>query len=323
MFSSIMKVIPKLDQASLRSMERSLQSRFTKLAKGFGKGLVAAVKGGGVAGLALSLIDKLLNPLKETQEAIDKSLQASDNIATNAAHFNTTSGRLLKAVAIGKSTGLDQDSLFVLLEKFQGAVSEAKQDPTKPTAVRNFMDKKDTVENFFDFMDSLRKMDTNKQNTIQQAVFGERQILKMADFLQTDLRAQYAKLGLGKYDTAKLTRDNNKVGDIADRTDELTAIRELDDISRKAAVMNMGLATAKDRSERILLQKENQRIANYKNLAAISDTVEKMMGVVEGAVSLIGGFIPKATKFFDDIIAKVDGILKSPWLRGMFGKKDK
>src|SRR5687767_8200002 len=107
MFSEILKIIPQLDSGDLAKLESSLSGRFTRIAKKFGKGLGSILTGGGIAGLALGLIDKLLNPLKDVQEAIDRSLKDSDDLVTNAKQFDTTAGKLAKLVALGKSTGLE------------------------------------------------------------------------------------------------------------------------------------------------------------------------------------------------------------------------
>ena len=82
MYTEILKVKPQLDTKDLNKMEKTLQSRFSRLAKGFGKSITNVIKGGGVAGIAIALIDKLLNPLKEVQEAIDRSLSKGDDLAT-------------------------------------------------------------------------------------------------------------------------------------------------------------------------------------------------------------------------------------------------
>lgn len=323
MFSSILKVIPKLDAATLRGMERTLQSKFTKLAKGFGKGLMSAIKGGGIAGLALGLVDKLLNPLKEVQEAIDASLKSSDDISTNAKHFRTSTGRLAKGIAIAESAGLDQDSFFTLLNKFQSAKDEAKEDPNKPSAVRNFADRKDTLEAFFDFMSGLKKMEGSKRTVIENEVFGERNVLKLADLAEMDYAKQYTKLKLNTRSTDLATKRIDKGAALNDLSDELAAVRKYDRSVRLPGMLNESMAYAKDRTDRLAEKREEQRIGSYHSLVALSNTSEKMMILLEGLVAKVGDFIPKATKFIDTVMVKIDKLLSSPWIRGIFGKKDK
>lgn len=300
-------------------MEKALQTRFTKIAKSFGKGLVNIFKGGGVVGIALGLLDKLLNPLKETQEAIDRMLKSSDDIATNATQFNTSAGKLFKLITLAKATGLDQDTLFMQMSKFQTAVAEAKADPNKPSAVRNYVDQEDTAQAFFEFIQALQKMDRNQQLLVQQSVFGEKQILKMADFLQTDFEKKFNEVGLNKITSEKLTRSIDKLATLNDTQDALTARRELFDTVNKSGVINESMIRNRDKSEQLQLQRENQRIQSYNDLAAISQTTDKIMGLVEQGIGLIGNLINKLTPFIDKVSTAIDKLLKSPFMRGVRG----
>lgn len=321
MFTEILKIIPKIDDAALKKIEAALNSRFARVAKKFGGGIVNVLKGGGIAGIALSFIDKVLNPLKETQEAIERTLKASDDIVTNAKQFNGTSGELFKLVQLGKSTGLDADNLFMLITKFQTAVAEAKADPNKATSVRNFVGQENTIQAFYQFIQELQKMNKSQQLLVQSEVFGEKQILKMADFLQTDFKAQ-TKL-IGAKDAATYTPSLEKLGGLNDLTDALTARRELQDTLRKGSIINEGMVRARDRSEQIALQQENARIASYQNLATISDTTTKIMGLVENGVSLLGGFITKITPVIQRLTDTLSKLAGSRWVRGLFGGDDK
>lgn len=327
MFSEILKITPQIDPKDLAKMERTLQSRFTKIAKNFGKGITNVFKAGGIAGIALALIDKVLNPLKEVQEAIDRTLKSSDDIATNAAQFNTSTGKLFKLIQLAKATGLDQDNLFMLITKFQTAVAQAQANPAdgSVSSVRNFTNDKDTAESFFDFIQSLQKMDKNTQLLVQQQIFGEKQILKMADFLQTDFTKKFSEVGLDKISTTKLTGSIEKLAGLNDLADVLQARRETQDIIAKSGVINESMIRSRDQSERLNLQKENARIKSYNDLAAISDSVTKIMGLVENGLGLLGNLINKLTPFVDKMTAAVDRWMKSPMVRGiksLFGGED-
>lgn len=321
MFSDILKIIPKLDNKDLQAMEKALQSRFTKLAKGFGKGLLNVVKGGGIAAIGIGLIDKILNPLKEVQEAIDKTLKTSDDLATNAGQFNTSTGKLFKLVQLAKATGLDQDNLFQLITKFQTAVAQAKANPNDDSvsSVRNYVNQTDTAEGFFNFINELKKMDKNQQVLVQQQVFGEKQILRMADFLQTDFGKLGSQVGLDKITSQKLTTSIEKLAGLNDLADALAARRETNDIVAKSGIINQGMITARDRSEQLALQKENQRISTYENLAKISDMTEKITGLLNNGISMLGQFVGKITPAIDRIVQMLEQFAKSPAVRGIRG----
>lgn len=327
MFSEILKIVPKIDEKDLKKMQGTLQARFTKISKGFGKGLMSVLKGGGIAGIAIGLIDKLLNPLKEVQEAIDRTLNSSDDLATNAAQFNTSAGKLFKLVTLAKATGLDQDGLFTLLTKFQTAVAEAKADPNNPisSAVKNYIDTEDISEAFFGFITQLQKMDKNSQVLIQKQVFGEKQILKMADFLQQDFTKLSKITGIDKVSSDKVGGSIEKLGALSDLKGALAARREFNDIRAKAGVINEGMIRNMDKSERLALDRENAKIKSYNDLAALSQTAEKIFTLVDQGVGLLGSLIGKLTPFIDKVTNAIDRLMKSPAVRGikgLFGGKD-
>lgn len=321
MFSEILKIIPKLDTKDMQIMERNLQSRFTRVAKTFGKGLTNIFKGGGLIGAGLALIDKLLNPLKEVQEAIDRSLKTSDDLATNASQFNTTTGKLAKLVTLAKATGLDEENLYTLITKFQTAVAEARVNPENPnvSAVRNYIDQEDFASGFFSFIQQLQKMDKASQVLVQQQVFGEKQILKMADFLQQDFEGLAQKTGINKVSSEQATRSIESLSALADLADTQKASREFTDLIRKGSTINESMIRARDKAERIALERENQRIQSYNDLQAISSSVDKMMIAVEKGVAMLGNFMNQMTPFLDKVSNSIDALMKSPIMRGIKG----
>ena len=325
-FSEVLKIIPKLDSKDLAAMQNALQSRFTKLTKSFGKGLLSAIKGGGIAGIALGLIDKLLNPLKEVQEAIDRTLKSSDDLATNANQFNTSAGKLYKLVTLAKATGLDQENLFMLITKFQTAVAQARANPKDESvnSVRNFVGQKDTAEGFFGFIQSMQKMSKDQQLLVQQQVFGEKQILKMADFLQSvgdpkSLQKIVQTTGVGKVTSSKLTGSIDKLANLNDLSDALGAGRDMRDMIAKSGVINESMIRNRDKSEQIALARENQQIKSYNDLAAISQSVDKIMGLVDQGVALVGKLVTVLIPTVNRIADVAERLMKSPMVRGIKG----
>lgn len=325
MFSQVLKIIPKLEAKDLDAMQKALQGRFTKLTKSFGKGLVNVLKGGGIAGIALKFIDKLLNPLKEVQEAIDRALNTSDDLATNATQFNTSAGKLYKLVQLAKSTGMDQGQIFDALNKFQGAVAQAKANPTDDSvsSVRNYVNQEDTAEAFFSFIQQLQKMTKQQQVLIQTQIFGEKSTLKMASFLQSNFAEQAQRLGMST--TGKYTTSIEKLASLKALQDVQRTRNEGRDIVNKAEVINAGMITARTNSERLAFIKENKQIASYENLQAISDTVARIEGVVGQGISLLGSIVAKVVPFIDKATIFIEKFMKSPamrGIRGLFGGKD-
>lgn len=302
MFKEILKIIPRLEVSDLNKMERSLTQRFTKIAKKFGKGLGSALAGGGIAGLALGLIDKFLNPLKETQEAIDRVLKQGGDIVSNAEQFGTTAGKLLKLQKLAQAKGVDAENLNLLLSKFQVAIAEAKADPTKQTAVRKFVDTPDIAEGFFQFLQSVQKMDKNSQLLVQQEVFGEKQILKIADFFNTNMAELTQKLGARPAE--EYTRGLMRIDYLSDLNDVLEARRELQDILDKSNVVNADMIRQRDLQAKLELERENQRIQSYKSLATISEASTRMLVVIEKGFLILSDLATKISGL-SDIIKRI------------------
>lgn len=316
MFKEILKIIPKLDNSDLNKMERSLGQRFTRIAKKFGKGLIGVLTGGGIAGLALGLIEKLLNPLKEVQESIDRIFQRGDDLVTFANQFNTTAGKLAKLEAFAQSTGLDREGLFQMLSKFQVAIAEAQADPSKQTSVRQFAGRTDTADAFFEFIQGLQKLGKNEQALVQSEVFGERAILKSADFLQSNFN-ELNKF-FSKIKTDDLTRAAEKAGGLSDLKDALEAQRGLQDLISKSRIVNEGVVRAQDERERVNLQRENERIRSYQSLSTISEASTKIVGLIEKGLLMITDMVTKLTGL-TETVKKFSG---SRLLRGIFGGGD-
>lgn len=281
MFSEILKIKPQLDSSDANKMEQALTSRFSKISKKFAGGLGKAILGGGIAGLALGLVDKLLNPLKETQETIDRMLSKSDDIVTNAKQFGTTAGKLLKLQSLGAAAGLDPDALYMLMGKFQTSLAEAQADPEKATSVRNFVGRKDTSDAFFEFIQSLQKMEKGQQILVQQEVFGEKQILKMSDFLNSDFAATLKEMRMRPSEA--YTPRLEKAGGLNDRKDTLRAGLDAEDIYRKAGLVNDSMVTQQAARAALEMQRENERIKSYNSLASIEVTSAKLVQGIEKA----------------------------------------
>lgn len=312
MFKEILQIIPRLSPGDLNNMERSLSSRFTRVAKKFGKGLGATLMGGGVAGAALGLIDKILNPLQETQDAIDRTLKAADDLSTNAKQFNSTTGNLARLRAMAQASGLEASDLDMLISKFQGAVAEAHQDPKKQTSVRQFANDKDMVESFFEFIQSLQKLDKNQQRLVQAEVFGEKQVLKMADFLNTPDWFKLAR-DIGPFDSGQISKSADKLADLNDTKDRLKARQDLKDLITKGSIINEGMVRAQAARQAMETKRENLQIKSYNDLAAISMAAAEVTNLVRNLTLSLTGAVVK----FYDLEKNVRKLTESPAMRGI------
>lgn len=333
MLTEILKIQPKLDDKELNQMEKQLGSRFSKIAKGFGKGLKAA----SVVALGAAVLDKLINPLQEVKAAIDRTLGKADDVVTNAKQFNTSTENLLKIRALGNVRGISNENIDQLITKFQGAVAQAKLNPNDPanSSVKNYINEKDTALAFYNFITQLQKMDKSQQVLVQQQVFGEKQVLKMAEFLQ-DVDFKESAQALKNVDFKKVADATEKLGNLADKNEANKTVRELNDLIGKAAVINNGVVSNLNKSEISALNRENGRIGR----SAQSFTAEERMAEIqENVEKLTNELLTKIPVLFDGLNTVVDLLRKSVegWrmifellknstivrgIKGLFGSKD-
>ncbi len=330
MISDILKIIPKLEAGDLDRMEKSLSSRFTKVAKGFGKGLSNVLKGGAILGFAGAMIQKMLSPLKEVQESIEKSLAASDDIVTNAKQFGTTPANLARLQAYGSASGLTPENLNMLLTKYQTAVAEAAADPTKQTSVRAFAGDKDMAASFFEFIQTLKKQDSGKQVLVQKEIFGEKQILKMSDFLNNDFTNFGKKIS--NISDKELNKSLNKQSNLNDYIDEGNSARNLGDIITKGRGINKVTADEILKAKASDLALENERIKNFASINEMNEQMKKLTQMMEEVTRKVFEELPiimDAAKGMINLVAKsIEGwgmliklIKESRVFKNFFGNK--
>lgn len=316
MFSEILKIKPQLDAAAASAMEKNLNTRFQKIAKKFGGGIMSVIKGGGVLGVATALIDKVLNPLQSVQEAIEKALGHGDDLATYAKQFNTTAGALARLQAFGRATGLDPDGLRMLLGKFQASVARASEDPSKESAVSAYVGRADTAEAFFEFIQAVQKMDQTSQNLIQQQVFGEKQILKASEFLN----ANFAQLNslIGGPTAQELTVAAEKLANNADARDIFSARRDLQDLRTKGQLITPKTIMGMVQGEDMELANDNKRLARYDDLKKISMATDRLVKLLEDAYlklsPVLGQYLPG---LIEQLTFSANAVEKSRTIKGL------
>lgn len=319
MVKEILKVVPKLDRQALATMERTLNGRFKSITKKFGGGLKALFKGG-LVGVALGFVTKILSPLKETREAIDRSLNSASDISTAAQKFNTTTGKLFKLVQFGEAADIDQQKFLQIMSKFQNKLALAAVDPQGEAAsiLGEFTGEKDVAENFFKFIQSLQSADQSKSLVAQQKLFGEEESIVLAELLQKDFSKLIKRIGFDNVGSEKLSRDLGKLGALQDKSAELKASLNLTDVQEKAATITERMVNQMHEADKKRKKLENMNIRNFENLQNLSNTMDQIMILIQKGVAEIGGFIPKVTSFVNDLLIKVDKMIESiknlnPW----------
>lgn len=352
MLSEIMKIKPQIDSAALANMVRTMNQRFADVAKKFSAGLVnatkkfgggmkAALTGGGIVGLLGGLADRFLNPLQETTETLKRVLSEGDDLSTFAKQFETTSGRLLKLQALAGSSGLDPESLRMLLTKFQVALAEQRQlqaDTTKTEAekrgpLQEFTGIKDTAEAFFQFIQALQKVDKDTQVLLQSQIFGEKLIGRQSEFLQTDFGQRLQQLNLPGTDALSTSIEN--IAGIEEIDAIKRAQRQVNDILKKGTLVNAGMVNAVGRSEQQQLDQENIRLAGFESMRKAADATNEIKNKLESiylevlkGVPVVVTWMQKVGDGIDWIRNTVEGwnigenlrkIADSPIIRGVKG----
>jgi len=333
--TEVLKIQPKLDNNELSQMERQLGSRFSRIAKGFGRGLKLA----SMAALGAAVLDKLINPLNEVKAAIDRTLGKADDIVTNAKQFNTTTENLLKIRSLANVRGISNESIDMLMTKFQTSVAAAAANPNDPanSSVRNYVNEKDTAVAFYNFMTQLQKMDKNQQLLVQAQVFGEKQILKMAEFVQ-DVGFKESAASLSRVNFKKVAAATEKNAELNDTMTANRTVNDLNDMIRKSQVINGGTIKNINRSEISALNRENNKIARSaqaftaeERMAEIQESLEALtskiltelpvvMDSLKGIVTLLEKSVEGWKMIFE--LLKNSSIVKG--IGSMFGKgKDK
>ncbi len=323
MFKEILQITPIMTPSDLNKMESSLNKRFSGIAKKFGHGLKEALIGGGVTALAIGVIDKLLNPLKEVQETMDKLLGRSADLSTFAEQFGTTSGNLFKLEQMAGSQGLSSEALRTLLLKFQTAVVNTKADPSQPSAVRAFTGEPDMAEAFLKFVQGLNTLNKDQKEYAQLQVFGERRILEASKFLGTKDFGQLSKqIGLAggtdaftrKIDMGTAAEDYNRIKN--SRRDSKTFMSELGQFGEGGQGAKR-IVDLMDKRSNIAAAKEIEGLGSITDLQKLQISADKIGNTLEKGFLTLVKHLPMIADALSDI---ADSKIIRGVVKGKIGK---
>lgn len=321
-FKEVLEITPKLSSSDLSKMEKSLGSRFANVAKKFGKGLTEVLTGGSILAAGAALVERLLNPLQTLQQAIDRTLEKGSDINAHAKQFGASPGELAKLHAFGAAKGVGDQELNLLIERFQSAVVQAKFNPQEHSAVRNYVGQNNAVQGFFDFIQNLQKLTIPQQVQVQEEIFGQKQTLKMSEFLHAnfeELQKRFQGVSIKSLDKAV-----NRI-DALDEADKANkAYSNLKDVVTKGHVLNGGIISARNTAEEQRLNIENEQLQSYKTLSAVNDKMELLQQQIQKLVTMLFTQIPEIFTILNVI---VDLLRKSvegwsnifAWIKGLRG----
>lgn len=296
MISTILKIIPRIDNAKAKQMETSLSKRFQRasssLSKGF-KGLLA----GNVLGIALSQIVKLLNPLKEIEERMNRILGIGQDANDLASRFNTSPGEIFRLQQIGKSAGLSSEDLTTLLTQFSDAVKEARRqgaagEELSPASrsVSQFVGIENQAEAFAEFIQSLRAADPALRSRVEQNVFGAEQFGASQRFINTDFAQRFAEIG-GPNAQALNTRFD-KLAKLAQQQRVASVRNETIDLTQSADRIDSDLLAQIERRNASVEQNQRDQLLRADSIVEASNNLQFLVQLgtraTEDATKILG-----------------------------------
>lgn len=321
MWSETLLLKPKIDSSTGAAMERNLSARFARVAKRFGGGLKAIVKGS-ILGISLGLLNKLLNPLEDLQTKIKELLGAGTDIRDAADRFNTTPGQFKRVQDVAQSIGLSPDALRDLMNKFAMAVETARKEFATPglkeisgssLAVKNFVGDKDLAEGFFSFIQSLKQATPKIREGAEAQVFGEKQFGAARRFIEADFGKAFGTIG--EPGTNLLNVAVNKLAALADQQRALQVQRETQDFLNAAGRINGKMIRDIEKAEKLKADRETKQLQSFDDLKKASIAIEEVKGGMETLLIQLN----KGIGYLADIASFVNKSKTARWFRGVFG----
>ena len=228
LFNEILRLRPQLDRGQLNNMQRQLNTRFGNVAKRFGSGLKTAfmgfAKGALIAG-AVTAITRLLNPIREVDDAISNILDKADNIATRARQFGVEAGKYFKISQLAEASDLQQAQLDQMISRFQVELERSRETGTG--ALAGFTGESDVISAFYRFMQAAQRLSEDERAKLYSDIFGERPSGRAAEFLMQDFQRLQKDLRLRPF--TEYTSEINRLAALQDREAIYRTIRERDE----------------------------------------------------------------------------------------------
>ena len=283
MFTEILRIKPKLSEADARTMENRLSSRFGRIAKRFGSGLKAAMKGT-LVGLSLGLLAKLLDPLKEMEDRIKALLKLGEDTSEQADRFGTTSGKLRRLQDVSKIIGVDPDRLSELMNKYAEAIEKGRAelldpDPEKEKSAStkvlgNFLNDKDIAQSFYEFLNSLKNADPATRRTAEMEVLGGGQTGAARKLIEADFAKEFARLG--GPDSDKLGSALDKLAALEDRRRLAETKLEQQNIVQTSGKVNNGIVDKFSAAAKRDQVQELKDLSNIERLQKAQEGIDEL-----------------------------------------------
>lgn len=335
MFSEVLRIKPVLDPATTKKMELTLSQRFAKVSKGFGKGLMAVVKGS-IIGISVGLLSKLLNPLENLEEKIKTLLNQGKDLRELAEGFGSNTGELKRLIDIGGVMGIDQNQIVDTLQKFQDSIKAARKEiesgeqlSPQAAAVKEFVGEKDIVTAFTKFITGLQRVESGQGRTytlgngqtktetgaetrafIEEQVFGNAFTGAMAKLFGSDLEAVASKNGVRS--SEELRKAIDKLYDLEVKRRGLETINQTNDMVKASSMMSSGMIASMEARAAKAADMETRQLKSFDDLSRAADAVQEMINLFKVAMDKVNVGIAKLS---DGITKLVKWAENNPWLK--------
>jgi len=317
------QVNPQVSASDGQKMENELNKRFANVAKKFGthlkNSLTTSLKIGAGAGLAGIIGMVATNPFEKVKEDLKNTLAISDDLMTRAQQFGVSTAKMAQLVAIAHSVGFDVD---LALQNFASKLQEARDyktgDQTKNRALENFVNKKDIIDNFYDFIKSVSNLPAQKRMAEIGKIYGDKMQLKIAELAQQDIEARKKQIRPRGGSQEQVGRSAERLAALEDKMAVLSAKRFQESIIAKSRVISKGTVNVDDAVERAKLNREVQNLSQFEIYARQAALQEEMLKSIDKIrASMMDTFFPlleKLVYYFEkliDILVKAIDWIKS------------
>jgi hypothetical protein len=321
------QVNPQVSASDGQKMENELNKRFANVAKKFGthlkNSLTTSLKVGAGAGLAGIIGMIATNPFEKVKEDLKNTLAISDDLMTRAQQFGVSTAKMTQLVAIAHSVGLDVD---LALQNFASKLQEARDykagDTTKSKTLENFVNKKDIIENFYDFIKSVSNLPAQKRMAEIGKIYGDKMQLKIAEFAQQDIEARKKQIRPRGGSQEQVGRSVEKLAALEDKMAVLSAQRFQESILAKSRVISKGTVNVDDAVERAKLNREVQNLSQFEIYARQAALQEEMLKSLDAIrAKLMDTLFPLLEKLVGFIEKLIDMSIQAiDWLKKIYNK---
>lgn len=306
MFTDTAKIQPDVDKSAAKKMEKDLNSRFGRVAKRFSTGLRKAIRHGltftGLTALAGGVIAKLLNPLQETEELLNRVLDKGASATDAAEDLGTDAGKLMRLEAVAQMKGVDQQTMRDMLNKFQVALArerEAAAAGQEAGTLRNFVNEKDTAQAFLDFIRSMQAVDKDRQVIVQNEIFGDRVRGRAAAFFNETKILDLLRM---LPDSMVLGPAIERTNTIAGERDVMTVVNEVDAFIKQSKAIPENIVNTLDRAQQNRIEKEVEQLSQFESLRnaqqSLEESINELRKLVTEFLQYTGPDIIQSTKDF-------------------------